>query len=143
MAANPGRDRSPDIPEKSTPAHHFRPWVRLWVSLPTDPKLRVVARLSKQPLPMVVAVFVALLCDAANSNSRGAPDIDAETLAGALDMEHVEVAAILEAMQGRLLLSGRLVGWERRQPIREDDSAPRVSRHRAKRSANVTQRNAL
>lgn len=100
-------------------------WVRLWHDMPTDPKWRVIARKSKQPLPCVLAVFTIMLTNAsANSAERGVLLAwDHEDAGAALDMNAEEVAAIYEAMQGKVLDGDRLTGWERRQPKREDGTA--------------------
>lgn len=124
--------------EKSTPTRYF-PWVRLWTELPSDPKFRTVSRLSKQPLPVVISVFVVLLTDAANAAVRGEPDIHAEDIASALDLDADQVTDVLEAMQGRLLDGRRLTGWDQRQPKREDGSAERAKEWRER---NRTQANA-
>lgn len=142
-APDPGPNRSLIEDEKSTARPHF-PWVRLWVELPHDPKLRTIARLSNTTVANVLAVLVALIADAANAPDRGHPTIETEDLASGLDLEHVQVAAILEAMQGRVLDCGKLAGWDRRQPKREDSSAERTRtwRERKKPKRRVTQRDA-
>lgn len=141
--SNPGSDDTRQDAEKSTWTPHS-PWVRLWVELPHDPKLRTIARLAKQPVAYVLAVLVTLIADAANAPTRGHPTIELEDLASALDLEHVQVAAIIEAMQGRILVCGKLAGWDRRQPKREDSSAERTMawRERNKGKQSVTQRDA-
>lgn len=117
-------------------------WVRLWHDMPTDPKWRVIARLSGQPLPCVIALFNVLMVEASRATPKGSvAGVRPEEAAAALDMDETAVSAILDAMQGRVIANGCLTGWDRRQPKREDDSAERVKRYReAKRS--VTQRNA-
>lgn len=123
-------------------------WVRLWHDMPTDPKWRVIARRSGQPLTAVLSVFVFMMTNAsANADERGTMvSWDHEDVAAALDIEPEAVAAILEAMQGKVVEGHRLTGWEKRQPKREDASAERVAKHRAaKRDAekrDVTQSNA-
>lgn len=123
-------------------------WVRLWHDMPTDPKWRVIARRSGQPLTSVLSVFVFMMTNAsANADERGTiTSWENEDVAAALDIEPEAVAAILEAMQGKVVDGLRLTGWERRQPKREDASAERVAKHRAaKRDAEkraVTQGNA-
>lgn len=94
-------------------------WIRLWVDLPNDPKWRTIARVSKQPITAVVSVYVHMLVVAANNHG----DIDGwedEDVASALDMEESDIAAIREAMQGRVLSGKHLSGWEKRQPKREE-----------------------
>lgn len=46
-------------------------WFRLWHDMPTDPKFRTIARASKQPLALVIAVYLHVLVDASNANERG------------------------------------------------------------------------
>lgn len=130
-------------------------WVRLWHDMPTDPKWRVIARKSGQPLSCVIALFTLMMTTASAADDRGSIDgLNVEDAAAALDMDEDEVSAILEAMQDRVVSEGRLSGWDRRQPKREDDSAQRVREFRKRnaeksletkgnvRKRNVTQRNA-
>lgn len=119
-------------------------WVRLWHDMPTDPKWRVIARKSAQPLPCVIAVFTVMLTNASsNPTERGTLLAwDHEDVAAALDMDTEHVEAIYAAMQGKVLEGDRLSGWDRRQPKREDDSAKRVAKHRAEKKRAVTQGNA-
>jgi hypothetical protein len=93
--------------------------------MPTDPKWRVVARKSGQPLPCVLAVFTLMLTNASgNSAERGCLLAwDHEDAGAALDMDADDVRAIYDAMQGKVLDGDRLTGWERRQPKREDSTA--------------------
>ena len=128
----PSTESSPNPAEESTPATSSRrhQWVRLWVDFPTDPKFRIVARQSRQPLSAVLTIFVILLADAANRVPRGSFGLSAEEIAATLDLEDDAVTDILKAMQGRVLDGSRLTGWEVRQPIREDDSADRVRNYR-------------
>lgn len=100
-------------------------WVRLWHDMPTDPKWRVVARKSGQPLACVIAVFNLLMVSASqNADARGTlQGWDSEDAAAALDMEPADVAAIVSAMQGKVLDGERLTGWDKRQPKREDGTA--------------------
>lgn len=113
-------------------------WVRLWHDMPTDPKFRTIARLSKQPLTAVIAVFVFLMTDAsANENERGRTQANAEDLASALDMLEEDILSILKAMQGRVMDDDRLTGWSKRQPTREDGSAERAKAWREKKKAQT------
>jgi hypothetical protein len=111
-------------------------WVRLWHDMPTDPKWRVIARKSGQPIASVISVFVMMMTNASsNSEDRGTLDgWNHEDVAAALDLDEESVAAICDAMQGRVLDGDRLTGWERRQPKREDMGvAARVKKHRETR----------
>lgn len=100
-------------------------WVRLWHDMPTDPKWRVVARKSGQPLCSVVAVFTLMLTNASgNASERGTLLAwDHEDAGAALDMDADQVSAIYDAMQGKVLDGNKLSGWDRRQPKREDNTA--------------------
>lgn len=114
-------------------------WVRLWHDMPTDPKWRVIARKSGQPLPSVIAVFTMLMVSASqNADERGClMGWDDEDAAAALDMEPEAVSAIIAAMQGKVLDGERLSGWERRQPKREDNSYDRVKAYRDRKRAEA------
>lgn len=123
-------------------------WVRLWHDMPTDPKWRVVARKSGQPLPCVLAVFTLMLTNASgNSADRGCLLAwDHEDAGAALDMDADDVRSIYDAMQGKVLDGDRLTGWERRQPKREDNTAAeRKAAWKARKNASErtgTQENA-
>ena len=115
-------------------------WVRLWHDMPTDPKWRVIARKSGQPLACVVAIFTLMMTEASAADDRGSIErMSIEDAAAALDMDDAAVAAILSAMEGRVISSGRLTGWERRQPRREDGSAERAALWREQKKAEQKQ----
>ena len=116
-------------------------WLRLWHDMPTDPKWRTIARASGQKLALVTSVYVHLLVSAsANDTERGVTQANAEDIASALDEETQSVEAVLAAMEGRVIENGKLSGWERRQPQREDSTA--AERAKAYRERNRTQPNA-
>lgn len=117
-------------------------WVRLWHDMPTDPKWRVVARKSKQPLPCVLAVFTLMLTNASNNAGERGTLLgwDHEDAGAALDMDAADVEAIFDAMQGKVLDGQRLTGWERRQPKREDGTA--AERKAAWKARKAMQENA-
>lgn len=102
-------------------------WVRLWSGMTTDPKWQTVARKSGQPRYLVIALFTHLMLEANGADDRGSlADIDIEDVASALDCDEEAVEAILQAMEGRVIEDGRLSGWDRRQPIREDSGNPQT-----------------
>ena len=102
-------------------------WLRLWHEMPNDPKWRTIARVSQQPIPSVMAVYVHLLVIASNATERGrTTNVCGEDIASALDIELEQVEQILLAMQGRVLDGERISGWESRQVEREDGSAARA-----------------
>ena len=119
-------------------------WLRLWHDMPTDPKWRTIAKVSKQRIGDVIAVFTHLLVCASNATERGrTQSFNCEDVASALDIETEQVEAIIAAMQDRVLDGDRLKGWEIRQVSREDGSAERAKAWReAKKSEKRTQTNA-
>lgn len=126
-------------------------WLRLWHDLPNDPKWRTIARVSKQRIGDVIAVYLHVLVDAsANESERGrTQSVNVEDVATALDLDNEQVEAILAAMQGRVLDGDLVTGWEKRQPVREDGSASRAKAWRERKKeeaergrtqANATER---
>jgi hypothetical protein len=99
-------------------------WLRLWHDMPTDPKFKTVARVSGQPISLVISVYLHLLVSASRNVTRGHADVTEEDIASALDVTEDEINPILEAMQGRLLDGTSLTGWEKRQPKKEDVGRP-------------------
>lgn len=118
-------------------------WLRLWHDMPTDPKWRTIAKVSKQRIGDVIAVFTHLLVCASNATERGrTQSFNCEDVASALDLETEQVEAIVEAMQARVLDGDKLKGWEIRQVAREDGSAERAKAWReAKQAQKQTQAN--
>jgi hypothetical protein len=123
-------------------------WLRLWHDMPTDPKWRSVARVSKQRIGDVMAVYVHLLVCGSNATERGrTQSFCSEDVANALDIETEQVDAILAAMQGRVLDGDVLRGWAKRQVEREDGAAERAKAWREARKAeksaesNASERN--
>ena len=108
-------------------------WCRLWNEAADDPKWRLIARKVGCRTGDVLSVFTRMMTCASKAGERGCLEgWDDEVEASALDFEPELVAAIRDAMQGRVLDGDRLTGWEKRQPKREreDDSTDRVRRHR-------------
>lgn len=119
-------------------------WLRLWHDMPNDPKWRTIARVSKQPISSVLAVYIHLLVIASNATERGrTKNVCSEDIASALDLDAEQVDAIMAAMQGRVLDGDMVSGWAKRQVEREDGSAERAKRWReAQKEAKQTQPNA-
>lgn len=126
-------------------------WVRLWAGATTDPKFQTIARKSGQPRYLVIALFTHLLLEANEADDRGSLDeVDIEDVASALDCDEEAVEAILQAMEGRVIEGGRLSGWDKRQPIREDSGSEKTgalssterSRLHRERKRHATQGNA-
>ena len=99
-------------------------WLRLWHDMPTDPKWRTIARVSGQPITLVQSMFLHLLVEASRNVTRGHADVTMEDLASALDVTDAAIDAVWTAMQGRVLDGWALLGWDKRQPIREDAGDP-------------------
>jgi len=99
-------------------------WLRLWHDMPNDPKWRTIARVSGQPISLVLSVYMHLLVEASRSVTRGHAHVTAEDLASALDVTEDGIEAVLNAMQGRVLDGQALTGWDKRQPKREDAGDP-------------------
>lgn len=118
------------------------PWFRLWADMVNDPKWRTIARTSGQSVSEVIAVALHMMTSASNAEVRGLIDgFEDEDVATALDMDTAGVTAIRAAMQGRFLQGAQLLGWAKRQPIREDsNSTGRVQAYRERLEA---QRNAM
>lgn len=95
-------------------------WLRLWHDMPNDPKWRTITRISGQPISLVQATYLHLLVDASRNVTRGHATVTLEDLASALDVTEDAIQSILDAMQGRVLDDMYLLGWEKRQPKRED-----------------------
>lgn len=113
-------------------------WLRWHHGTCTDPKWRVIARKSGQPIPVVLAVWAMMLESASQSSERGRlSGWDSEDIAAALDVDAAEIDAIHQAMQGKVLDGDALTGWDKRQPKRErdqpDNSADRVRQHRERK----------
>jgi len=119
-------------------------WLRLWHDMPNDPKWRTIARVSKQPISAVLAVYIHLLVIASNATERGrTQNVCSEDLASALDLDTEQIDLILSAMQGRVLDGDKVSGWSKRQVEREDGSAERAKRWRkAQKEVKQTQPNA-
>jgi len=111
-------------------------WVRLWDDMPDDPKWRLIARKSGASEAEVIAVFVRMMTLAGRSEDRGSiAGWDDEVEAAALGVDEETVAKIREHMEGRVIEGGRLRGWEKRQPSREDNSSDRVRAFRERKQS--------
>lgn len=120
-------------------------WLRLWHDMPTDPKWRVIAKASGQPLHLVIALFTVILVDASkNKMSRGVTTCHDEDLAVTLDCDMSQIEAIKLAMQGRVLDGNNLKGWDVRQPKKEDQgNAETGAKSAAERKADQRARDKL
>ena len=118
-------------------------WFRSWHGAPVDAKWRTIAKRAGVRTAYVVSVAWLLMDRASQSEDRGSiAGYDAETIADYLDMETLDVETVIRAMSEKGFLNGdRIAAWEKRQPIREDNSAERTRAWR-ERQKPVTQRDA-
>lgn len=115
-------------------------WLRLYHGTVNDPKWRLVAADSGQPVHVVLAIWMTMLEHASCATPRGTLAGWNDRVIGAgLDLSPDTVSAVRQAMQGLVLDGEYLTGWSKRQPKREDSSTERVRAHRER---TVTQRNA-
>lgn len=123
-------------------------WFRSWHGAPTDPKWLGIAKRAGVAPGIAVAVAWALMDRASQASERGSIEgHDAEGLAYFFGCEPEQVEAIVAAMTDKgMIVDGRFTAWEKRQPVREDDSSQRVKAFRERKktqgNAPVTQRNA-
>ena len=115
-------------------------WFRSWHGAPVDAKWRTIAKRAGVRTAYVVSVAWLLMDRASQSEDRGSiAGYDAETIADYLDMETVDVENVIRAMADKgFIVAGRIAAWEKRQPIREDNSAERTKAWRERKKA-VTQ----
>lgn len=110
-------------------------WFKHYAGMTHDDKLRRVAVHTKQPLPLVVWVFCAILESAAELNNEGAYDFDARAAADLLHCEETDITAIVDTLTSLSRLGhGHVTHWRDRQH-RGDTSAERQRRHRARKKA--------
>lgn len=109
-------------------------WFRSWHGAPGDHKWIGVARLSGVPPVVVVGVVWTLLDHASQAEERGSvADFDFPGWADYFGLDEQQLRAIYAALEQRgFIFAGRIAKWERRQPKREDSSAPRQAALRGK-----------
>lgn len=94
------------------------PWLRLYCETPLDPKLRLVARESGQPIATVLAVWVVMLCHAGSraGDERGSLAGWVDGLASVvLELPTQVISSVRSAMEGLLIHEGRIIAWHKRQ----------------------------
>jgi hypothetical protein len=111
-------------------------WLRWWDGTCSDPKWRVIAARSGQPVGDIVAVWAWLL-ERARQADGDVGDVDVEEIAVTYGYEVDNVASILKALADKGLIGeGAIKNWRKRQPKREDDSRERVKAWRAAKACN-------
>lgn len=110
-------------------------WFRWHHGSVNDPKFGLVAKKATARVGDVIAIWALVLEQASASAERGQfSDIDCEATDFLLGAEDGTTTRILEAMQGRGLISGdRVTRWEDRQPKRERVDTTAAERKREQR----------
>jgi hypothetical protein len=135
-------------------------WFRWWHGTVTDPKFQWVSRRCGFPLSSVLAVWACLLecastatqcnADATRGNVATFDCNDFDVLLGFDDGTTMKILSAM--IDKNLVANGRIVGWEGRQPKREDSGNPntgalssteRSRAHRENKKREETQRNAV
>ena len=124
----------PLIRDEGTPMD----WYRAYHGTSADPKWRIIAADSAQPVHAIVAVWHAMLECASAASERGRLiGWNDRVVAVALDLDIDQVVAIKQAMQGLTLDGDLIIAWRSRQPLREDPTAAeRQRKSRSHRKAN-------
>lgn len=106
-------------------------WFRWHHGTANDVKLRRVAEAAQTSVANVIGIWAMMLESASENPERGTlGSWDVDDVAFVLGIPVTCVTCVTETMQGKLLDGQRLTGWNKRQPIREDDSYERVQRYR-------------
>lgn len=109
-------------------------WLRWWDGTCSDPKWRVIAVRSGQPVGNIVAIWAWLL-ERARQADGNLGEIDAEEIAVTYGYEPEGVEAVLRALADKgLIEDSGIRNWRKRQPKREDDSRERVKAWREKQA---------
>ncbi len=109
-------------------------WLRWWDGTCSDPKWRVIAARSGQPVGNIVAIWAWLL-ERARQSDGCLGELDAEEIAVTYGYEPEGVEAILRTLADKgLIEEGEIRNWRKRQPKREDDSRDRVKAWREKKA---------
>ncbi|SDR37354.1 hypothetical protein SAMN05443245_5214 [Paraburkholderia fungorum] len=107
-------------------------WFRWWHGTVTDPKFQWVSRRCGQDVATVIAVWACLLECASNATQCNADatrgnvaSFDCNDYDVLLGLDDGVVKKVCEAMvEKKLVVDGRIAGWDGRQPKREDSGNP-------------------
>lgn len=117
-------------------------WFKWFENTTNDPKFKLVARRSGQPLVSVIGVWAATLERASEAKVRG--DISGlipEVLDCQLDLEDGSSAKILEEMEAiGLIHDGRVAAWDNRQGTRATSATSATAKTSTERSREYRQR---
>ena len=114
-------------------------WFRWYHGVVFDPKFKLVARKSGQPVTAVISVWAALLECASQAECRGdISSFDCENFDIGFDLPDGACQAIVDALEGKgLIHEGRLSRWEVRQPEPERQSKSNKVRQRKKQDTGT------
>ena len=116
-------------------------WFRAHHGITSDSKWPVIAKISGQKIGDVVAVWIALLEYASQSEDRGhILGFDAETIDTLYGYEDGTTESIVAALKKKgMIFDDWILNWAKRQPDRErdDDSAERVKRFRERQKQQI------
>lgn len=117
-------------------------WFRSWHGAPTDPKWLLIAKRSETQAGFVSAIVWALF-DFASQNSAERGNVEAfdiETYAAFSGFDESMIIRVIECLKDKnIITNGCLAAWEKRQTKRDDNSTPRVQKHRNAMKRNETQ----
>ena len=114
-------------------------WLRWYIGTCEDRKLRVVAVQSATSLPVVIAIWVMLLEDAAHREHRGDITIGADEIDSFYGLQDGNTSKVLETMADKGLLTItetelRVTAWNKRQYINDAKDPKATERKQKSRS---------
>ena len=116
-------------------------WFRAHHGITSDSKWPIIAKISGQKIGDVVAVWIALLEHASQSDDRGhILGFDTETIDVLYGYEDGTTESIVNALKKKgMIFDDWITNWGKRQPDRErdDDSAERVKRFRERQKQQI------
>lgn len=110
-------------------------WFRWYSGTFNDPKLQWIASKTKQPLAIVLAIWVAVLERANVNEVRGyCEGLDFESLDVVMGLDDGVSELIYQAMTRKgMIIDNKITAWEKRQVNKEDTSATDRQRNKRER----------
>ena len=116
-------------------------WFRLYHDFVSDPKIRLMAKLSKTEICHVGMVWLSVFTCASKADQRGCiAKLDPDEVASNLDLDVGVVNAVLAVMRDRGIIEGDTLAAFTKRQFRGEDStaAARQQKHKEKASSAVT-----